>query len=139
MRVDVHWRKLGDRPEDPGWLQSCVLYAYYSPIEELMYLGKADRCSVAERSTRSAKPDFWDRYEQETGYAEHIAALGELELAEGQRFSSPLLSDIESLLINELRPRFNKQCLENRISRNQLVVCCQGYWPQRQNWFHDDG
>jgi hypothetical protein len=138
MRVDVHWRKLGGQAEDPGCLQRCVLYAYYSPAAELMYVGKADKCSVAERSTRSAKSDFWDRYEEKTGHKEHIAVLGELELGEGKRFSSPLLSDVESLLINQIQPAFNTQCLVGRILRPGLVVCCQGYWPLPRNWFHDN-
>lgn len=139
MRVDIHWRKLGDRTQDSGWLQTSVLYAYYSPAEELLYVGKADRCSVGERSTYSAKPDFWKRYEEETNHNEHIPALGKLGLAEGRRFSSALLCDIESLLINQIQPRFNIQCLGDRMSRPGLIVCCQGYWPLSPNWFYDLG
>lgn len=137
MRVDVHWRKLREPSEDGGWQQQCVLYAYYSPVEELVYLGKADWCSVAGRSTPSAKRDLWERYVQETGHQQCIAALGELELFENNRFSSLLLSDIESLLINQARPLLNIQCITTRIPRPGLVVCCQGYWPLPQNWFHD--
>src|SRR5258708_18505690 len=138
MRVDVHWRKLQDPSEDGGWQQQCVLYAYYSPVEELVYIGKADWRTVAERSTPSAKRNLWERYVEETGYQEYIAALGQLELSENCRLSSPLLSDIESLLINELKPLLNIQCLTNRISRPGLVVCCQGYWPSSENWFYDE-
>ena len=138
MRVDVHWRKLREPKEDEGWQLRCVLYAYYSPLEELVYIGKADFCSVAERSTPSAKRDIWEQYMQETGYRECIAALGELELSENSRFSSPLLSDIESLLIYELKPLLNRQCIRSRIERPGLVVCCQGYWPLSENWFYDN-
>jgi hypothetical protein len=138
MRVDIRWRKLRERRDDERWGSTCVLYAYYSPGEELAYVGKADWCSVAQRSSPSAKRDLWERYVEETGYQQFIAALGELELSEGCRFSSPLLSDIESLLIKELKPLLNRQCITTRISRSGLVVCCQGYWPLSQNWFYDD-
>jgi hypothetical protein len=137
MRVDVHWRKLHEPGQDEGWQQQYVLYAYYSPIEELVYIGKADFCSVAERSAPSAKRNIWERYVQETGYRECIAALGELELSEDRRFSSPLLSDIESLLIYDLRPLLNTQCIKSRTERPGLIVCCQGYWPIDQNRFYD--
>lgn len=138
MRVDVHWRKLREPSEDGGWQEQCVLYAYYSPIEELVYIGKADLCSVAERSTPSAKRIVLERYVQETDHKGFIPAIGELELPDGHRFSSLLLSDVESLLINQLKPLLNKQSISSRISRPELVVCCQGYWPPRQNWFYDE-
>lgn len=138
MRVDVRWRKLRDPSEDEGWQQRCVLYAYYSPVEELVYIGKADSCSVAERSTPSAKRAIWERYAQETGGDGLIPAIGQLELSDNYRFSSLLLGDIESLLINQLKPLLNTQCVTTRISRPGLVVCCQGYWPQSDRWFYDE-
>lgn len=138
MRIDVHWRKLREPSEDEGWNQQCVLYAYYSPEEELVYIGKADLCSVAQRSTPSAKRTIWERYVQETDYTGFIPAIGQLELSDGHRFSSPLLGDIESLLINQLKPLLNTQCITTRISRPDLVICCQGYWPVSENWFYDD-
>lgn len=138
MRVDVRWRRLREPSEDGGWQQQCALYAFYSPVEELMYLGKADFCSIAERSTPSAKRSILDRYVQETDHKEFIPAIGELELSDRHRFSSLLLSDVESLLINQLKPLLNTQCMTTRISRPGLVVCCQGYWPSEQNWFYDE-
>lgn len=136
-RIDVHWRKLRGRSDDPGWEQQCVLYAYYSPVEEIVYIGKADRCSLAQRSTLSVKGKLWERYVQKTGHAEWFATIGELELPEGRRFSFFLLSDIESLLIYEMEPLLNTQCITTRIQRPGLVVCCQGYWPQSERFYED--
>ncbi len=138
MRVDVYWRKLREPSEDEGWKQQCVLYAYYSPVEELMYVGKADFCSVGERSTPSAKRTIWERYVQETDHEGFIPAIGQLALPDGCRFSSLLLSDVESLLINQLKPLLNRQCVTTRTSRPGLIVCCQGYWPLMEHWFHDN-
>jgi hypothetical protein len=137
MRVDIHWRKLRDWSHDPSWEQRCVLYAYYSPLEELVYIGKADLCSVAQRSTLSAKGELWERYAEETGHEEWFAAIGELELPEDRHFSSLLLSNIESLLIYETEPLLNRQCITTRTPRPGLVVCCQGYWPQEERFYED--
>jgi hypothetical protein len=114
-----------------------VLYAYLHPrTKHILYIGKADYCSVRERLRGQHKcsvAQFFKKLKISRVYA----LVGVLYLPKGIRFSSALLSDIESLLISELQPYANVQCITSRICRPGLSVTCRGSWPSRKRHFAD--
>jgi hypothetical protein len=82
-----------------------VLYAYFAVDDkEILYIGKADRQTVRQRRTRSAKRRFWDDLEDKRNIRKTIVRVGEIGLEEGRKLSRELLLDVESLLIKRLRP-----------------------------------
>lgn len=138
MRVEVVWKIID---EDDDELDFCrVLYAYVHPQrDEILYIGKADRSSVKDRLKGEHKIGVFDYLENEFVVEEIDLIVGELQIPLENRYSSGLLSDIESLLIFELRPPANIQAISNRISRPGLVVVCEGDWPSAHDEFTDQG
>ena len=136
MRTEVHWSYAEAGEEAFGFTR--VLYAYLHPKSaEILYLGKADYCTVSERTRGAHKEAIFDSIamKEKTGVLHPI--VGVLRVQEGIRFSSELLSDIESLLIVEVQPRYNRQSKRTRIERPGLEVKCQGAWPLRRKVFRD--
>jgi hypothetical protein len=105
----------------------------------LLYLGKADFQSVAQRLRCHSRLGVWARIEEEFGYvASCTALLGEFEVAPGVRLTQQVLSDAESLLIMGESPPGNWQCREGRITRPGLCVACLGQWPGRARAYLDN-
>lgn len=114
-----------------------VLYAYLHPrTRQILYIGKADYCSVRER-LRGRHKRFVGQFFKKLKISGVHVLVGILYIPRGLRFSSALLSDIESLLISELHPCANVQCIDSRIRRPGLSVTCRGTWPSRQRRFAD--
>ena len=136
MRVDVHW--LYAEAGEEAFEFTRVLYAYLHPrSREVLYLGKADYCTVRERTKGRHKEAIFDAMIESEGINVLHPVVGVLSLEEGTRFSSQLLSDVESLLIIELQPPYNRQSIRSRISRPGLAVNCTGSWPSRRRTFQD--
>jgi len=138
MNVLIHWTALR-RLSNMLWDVDRCLYVYLHPQrDQLLYVGKADYCTVRQRMRGDHKDHLF--YELSSHYkypvGTHPRVLqGDLELPIGQRFSSALLHDIESLLIRRLDPWGN-------INRGQhwrpgLQVDCVGVWPLRRSRFRD--
>jgi hypothetical protein len=138
MGIEIFWKYVVDGDEE---LDLCrVLYAYVHPeSEDILYIGKADRCTVRERLKGKHKKDVFEYLYNEFGMTEMGLLVGELMLPEGSRYSSALLADIESLLIYNLEPLANIQNIGSRISRLGLVVSCSGEWPSDYDEFVDEG
>jgi hypothetical protein len=125
--------------DDPRWALARVLYAYtVPPRDDIVYIGKADFCTVRERWCRSAKEAFWDYLEAGLGKRKHAVFVGGVELTGSRRLSVELLADIESLLIARVRPPGNRQCLQSRITRPGMRVRCAGAWPSPVRVFVDE-
>lgn len=138
MLTTVRWRTASE--DSDLWDYRRVLYAYFDVDDkEVLYIGKADRQTVRERRTRSAKKNFWDDLEKERNIYKTIVRVGEIRLEEGHKLSRELLLDAESLLIKRLRPWGNIQSRSTRILRPGLRVRCEGDWPLNRREFHDMG
>jgi hypothetical protein len=136
LRVEVEWLYTG--PDEESLDYSRVLYAYLHPeTSEVLYLGKADHCSVHERLRGPHKETIFRDIVAELRLSTLHAIVGLLSLPPERRFSSELLADVESLLIFELQPTYNIQSRQSRISRPGLVVQCSGDWPLRAKTFED--
>ena len=136
--VAIHWQFL-DEKDDPGWRARRCLYAYLAPDRhEILYIGKAWGVTVRGRWNRPAKEPFWMDLEKQRGIFEHYVLLGEPRLNYAGRFSSQLLTDIESLLIAAEQPWGNIQSRNTRISRPGLAVKCSGKWPRRARVYVDN-
>jgi hypothetical protein len=137
MKVIIEWRFIrGD--SDPLWKVERGLYAYIrDDSKEILYIGKVDGTTVRQRWQR--KPDLWNYVEKELGIHKHAVIVGDIILDPNQRLTRELLADIESLLINQLRPSGNIQSRHSRISRPGLVVSFTGEWPLGKKRFFDDG
>jgi hypothetical protein len=135
MLTTVRWRIASD--DSDLWDYVRALYAYFTADDkEILYIGKAARKTVRERSE---KKDFWDALERERNIHEHVVRVGEIWLDEGRKLSRELLLDVESLLIRRLRPWGNIRSRSSRISRPGLRVRCEGDWPLERCEFYDVG
>lgn len=134
--VELRW-EYADAEDDR--LDFCrVLYAYLdSESSEILYIGKADFSTVRERLYGPHKEAIFDAFVNEINLSILHVIVGVLSLPKNSRFSSQLLSDIESLLIMEVQPSFNKQSRKSRIARPGLVVQCVGDWPHVVRKFVD--
>lgn len=137
MHVLVDWARLSDT--DRRWHQCACLYAYMDVDSgRLLYIGKAGRQSVYQRTRGRHKAGIYDFLDREYGDTVPGVIRGELVLEPGRRFSRQLLADVESLLIYELQPPANIACTRSRISRPGMEVRCRGHWPLRRRRFYDD-
>ena len=136
MHIQVDWDYASEDDEEIDYCR--VLYAYLHPVtKNILYIGKADKCSVRERLQGQHKEDVYLYLSQEFNINEISLQIGELLLPNNQRYSSELLADVESLLISELRPPANIQGICSRISRPGMVVSCVGEWQHQLSKFHD--
>ncbi len=137
MEVNIHWEYTDHEEENIDCTR--VLYAYLDPeSNEILYVGKADYCSVSERMKGKHKEDVFNYIQEELGLTEISCIVGVLSIPKGCRFSSELLSDVESLLIISIQPRANIQNMNSRTSRPGLVVTCSGEWSYENNMFCDE-
>lgn len=132
----VHWSEVFDEDEAWGWRG--VLYALLvGPRDRVAYIGMAWRSSLRERWRR--KPDVWRYITEELGYREHVLLVGEPLVAAGPNLTEKLLRDAESLLIYEIQPPANVQCVRSRTTRPGLSLRCTGDWHHSVNAFTDRG
>jgi len=137
VNIEIEWQYTGGGEESLDF--SRVLYVYLHPeTSEILYIGKADRCTVKERLFGVHKEAIFDEMIADLGISELHAIVGLLYVPEERRYSSELLADIESLLIINVQPPFNTQSRQSRISRPGLSVRCIGEWPHEQEHFIDD-
>ncbi len=131
LDLTVDWREAKD-----GGDARC-LYAYVDPATgDVLYIGVADRCSVAERWNGHRGDGVFAFFEDQLGLEEWDTLVGDVELVAGmERLSPELLLDIETLLIRRLRPRGNKQMPEPR--RPGMRFTCEGAWPLDRRVFVD--
>ena len=135
MNVMVRWSLARRDSEELSFRR--VLYAYLHPkTRSVLYIGKADRCSVRERLGGQHKRSV-AAFLRRLNVSGVYTLVGVLYVERGLRFSSALLSDIESLLIAKVRPRANIQSIASRICRPGLKVICRGVWPIRRRLFID--
>jgi len=138
MKVEINWVFAENNRDDILALRR-VLYGYTDPDgKEILYIGKADGCSVRERLSGKHKEDVFKYLEKEIGLNEYCLCVGDLYLPPGRNFSSRLLEDTESLLIYTLEPRANVQSINSRISRSGMELICTGDWPLRKKHFIDN-
>lgn len=133
MDVVISWKRL--TPQNSS--DSRVLYANINSIsDEIVYIGKADFCSVDERLNGRDKESLYRHYEK-IGIIKVRTIVGYIGLEEQKRLSQELLSDIESLLIKRIKPTGNVQSLKSRISRPGMRIFCEGNWPLEKATFID--
>jgi hypothetical protein len=134
--IILDWQLVAD-DRDPCWAYTRAVYAYLTPRgAEVLYIGKADGCSVRDRWR--GKTEFWLDLENMRGIMSHRVIVSDI-LSHGDcRLTRELLSDVESLLICELKPWGNVQCQLSRISRPGLKVVCRGAWPLSTKVFSDN-
>jgi hypothetical protein len=133
--VFLKWRD-ANAGDGSGWNQCRCLYAYRAGNGELLYVGKAWGKTVRERWRFEAKAHFWTDLNQRQ-VLEHSVTVGTVSLLPGERLTSELLSDAESLLIHRLRPWGNIQSVASRIERPGLQVHCSGDWVETRRRFRD--
>lgn len=137
MSIEIDWQYTGGSDENIEF--SRVLYAYLHPnTSEILYIGKADHCTVRERLFGTHKEAIFDEMMNDLRITVLHAIVGVPCMPEGRRYSSELLADIESLLIIELQPTYNTQSRKSRISRPGMVVRCMGDWPHERDRFIDN-
>jgi hypothetical protein len=137
MRITVSWIPLDKECLNPLWFATRGLYAYIGPGDEVLYIGKVDGTTVRQRWNRSGKEAFWNDLERERGIFKCGVIFGEIELETGNHLTRELLADIESLLINRVRPWGNIQSVTSRISRPGLRVICADAWPLQTREFFE--
>ena len=106
--IILDWRQVDDGPCKWGerWAYALALYAVVHPRDdEIIYLGKADGCTVRSRWNAADKHErVWQRIEKERGLREHCFIVGEFRLPKGWRLTRELVCDVESLLIFQIKP-----------------------------------
>lgn len=136
MSVKIKWYWIDDETE-LLWSVNRGLYAYVSPKGEILYIGKVNGTTVRKRFQPSAKPSLWNFIVNGLGHNYVKVMVGLVELPLGSRHSRQLLSDIESLLIYEIKPPGNVACRNTRISRVGLSISCNGDWNYFRKKFFD--
>lgn len=137
MLIDVEWSHLeGD--DDPLWDTQLCLYVYLHPKRDwLLYVGKADFSTIRKRLTGKHKESLFCDLQDSYGIDEIRVMHGDLNLVDGGRRTSAVLSDTESLLITRLQPFGNIMSRNSRIQRPGMRVHCTGDWPFNRWRFHD--
>jgi hypothetical protein len=137
MSVKILWYEINDENKIL-WKVNRGLYAYLGPENEILYIGKVNGTTVRQRFQPSAKPNLWNFIVNGLGHSYVSVIVGFVELPEGFRHSRQRLSDIESLLIYEIKPPGNVACRNTRISRPGLTVTCRGKWDYHRKKFLDN-
>lgn len=142
MRDDgiiLDWRHANAEPD--RWTYTLALYAILHPrAAEVLYLGKADGCTVRSRWNADDKHErVWSRIEDERHIFEHRFIVAEFRTPAGMRLTRELVCDVESLLIHRIQPWANSQNTKSRgFSRPGLAVLCQGHWPLKRSTYRDE-
>lgn len=105
--------------------------------DAILYLGKADRCTVRERWCGRHKDDLREWLADE-GTERVYLHVGEIDWGEARRYSPEKLADLEALLIKRLQPPANIMGKRLRgASRPGTRVSCGGDWPCARSSFVD--
>ena len=137
--ICIHWQPVTIEGQEVAD-STMVLYGYVTlEKNQIVYIGKADRSTVWERHRCRSKAPVWSRIYSHFGRHEKcFLIVGELAVPQGRRFSSALLSDVETLLISRLKPIGNRSAVATRISRPGTRVLCRGaWWPLSRRTFKD--
>jgi hypothetical protein len=135
LKIVLDWQVVPEG-DDLRWSYSRTLYAYLAPrASEILYIGKADGCTVRERWRE--KRQFWADLERERNIKSHRVIVAEWDIPADCRMTRQLLADAESLLIYELKPWGNIQSQSSRIKRAGLKLVCGGAWPLSRRVFQD--
>jgi hypothetical protein len=114
------------------------LYAYlHAKSRSILYLGKCDGTSVRKRVRAADKKRLFDYLTSRCQVQSLRIAVGAVYLEEGYRMSRQLLADIESLLINRVKPIGNVSAVQDRVARPGLRVKCSGAWHFDRSVFVD--
>src|SRR5712692_5572608 len=139
MDVVIEWTALYRR-HNARWDADRCLYAYLHPTRnQLLYVGKADYCTLLQRMRGDHKEQLFFDLSQRFRYRVHVGPRvlhGAIQILNGQRFSSALLHDLETLLIKRFDPWGNIQ--RARSWRPGLQLDCVGDWPFRRSRFRDN-
>jgi len=135
MNICIKWKKLSTFNQN-----FCkVLYANIDILrDKIVYIGKADFCSVKERLNGKDKKGLYD-YLKKNDIPKIRTIVGNIYLESDKKLSRELLIDIESLLVKRINPIGNIQSTKTRISRPGMRVFCEGFWPLVKNAFYDIG
>jgi hypothetical protein len=136
----VEWHRA--RKGADCWNWSRALYMYMLPDNTRpLYLGLAYQRTVRERWNGPDKRPLWEALRSESGLGRSRVRVyaGKIWLPEGQRISSELVEDIESLLIKRIKPWWNIRSTQSRISRPGMRILCGGSWPLPKWRFWDVG
>jgi len=134
MQISVHWKSFeGDK--DSGRAVLWPFFAYVTPdCEEIVYIGKANRETVAARANESkdGNPLFRELAERR-GIREVELLSGTVRLPPGTKLTRALLADIEAMLIYEFQPWGNVHERESlkEYFRPDLRVRCTWDWPSQ--------
>jgi len=136
--IFVEWSRI-EEARGGAWQSWRCLYIYVNPGDEsIVYLGKADRCTVRERCHGRQKDDLrgW-LVGNEVGAID--IRVGHIDWGDGRRYSPEKLSDVETLLIKRLQIKGNISATRRRITRPCIRVYCEGEWPHARCCFVDRG
>ena len=136
MTIKITWYEIND-DNQVLWQVNRGLYAYLGPNNEVLYIGKVNGTTIRTRFQASAKPALWNFIVNDLGIDEVTILAGLVELPEGSKHSRQRLSDIESLLIYEIKPAGNIACRDSRICRPGLNILCRGDWRYHRRKFLD--
>lgn len=136
MEVEIEWYVINDKNEHL-WNVNRGLYAYLDDEDEILYIGKVDGTTVRKRFQPSAKPELWNFIVDDLELNYVTVVVGLVEFPEGFKHSRQKLADIESLLINSIKPCGNVSSRNTRISRPGLSVYCYGDWYYSEENFLD--
>jgi hypothetical protein len=141
--IILDWRDVnhGSGRWEHRWADNLALYAVIHPRnDEILYIGKADGCTVRSRWNAADKHDrVWRRIEEDRGIFEHGFIVGEFRTPEGMRLTRQLVRDIEAMLFHAIQPWANTSNAASRgiYSRPGILVSCRGHWPHRRKSYRD--
>lgn len=99
-QIILDWRDVHDETGrwSARWDYNLALYAIsHARRDEILYLGKADGCTVRTRWNADDKHErVWRRIEEELGLFKHVFIVAEFRLPEGQRLTRQLVCDVEA-------------------------------------------
>lgn len=132
MYEDIHveWRAIMRRDDDKWDCWHC-LYAYIDPVgRKILYLGKADRCTVRERWNATDKRS-WRKWATEQQFKRVQVHVGMIDWGDGARYSKQKLADVESLLIKRLQLLGNHAGIARK---SRACRCCKATRCSRAAW-----
>lgn len=135
--VILRWSLPFADEDDARW-HSYGLYAYLRPRNpEILYIGKAAGRTILQRLRDADKDALFRDLKRQRGIFGIRVIVAEVDAT--QRVSRELILDVESLLINQIKPWGNIQSATSRsISRPGLIVACKGTaWPLHERTFRD--
>lgn len=128
-KVDVRWAVA----DLNSWTWNHVLYLYQNPDRSIFYIGKAYDCTVLQRRQDHISEGLVRTAPlSEPGLL--TVMVGVPVIQSGQfSLTDSLVSDVEALLIREIRPAANTQIRD--VTRDNFEVTCGGTWPHFKTVF----